>query len=226
MRDKFPNWILDCKIIQDDGSIQKEIKDFVFTIDQNCDISKILNKYRKKIEIKKKKLKKYYKLQKELQPFEIEQSIIKLKERYEKKKITKERYERKLKLKNDEKEYWEKLTEEDIENEIHEELIDNELLDDELEYYTIGDRNFIIEYIKYIICYKEVQKIKQENNNKYFVWIPSSSDNPNQSHMRLYGKIFKIENGYRGKLPMEKLFCKCGMLILEKQEIEKYNKYN
>lgn len=63
-------------------------------------------------------------------------------------------------------------------------------------------------------------KIAKESSQEYlsnaeeWVWLPSSSDNPRDSHELRYGKTYTKENP-PDTLPAEEPNCKCGMKIIK-----------
>ena len=68
-----------------------------------------------------------------------------------------------------------------------------------------------------LVLYNEVQKIKEENQGKFYRWLPSSSKEPDPEHQLLYGKIFKIGEGDKnGNMPAERY----GMAFSEEQEAQ------
>lgn len=73
-----------------------------------------------------------------------------------------------------------------------------------------------------LVLFNEVQKIKEENQGKFYRWLPSSSKEPDPEHQLLYGKIFKVGEGDKnGNMPAERYGCKCGMQILTAEEAKK-----
>lgn len=68
-----------------------------------------------------------------------------------------------------------------------------------------------------MLLYNKVKTIQEEYKDKYFIWLPSHSNNPRHSHMLFYGKKFSIRLGADGKglLPAMEWGCQCSMQILD-----------
>jgi hypothetical protein len=67
-----------------------------------------------------------------------------------------------------------------------------------------------------ILLYKYVNKIKKEYKDSYFIWLPSVSKVPRESHKAYYNRKFSMTKGADGLglLPMMEYGCKCGMEII------------
>jgi len=74
--------------------------------------------------------------------------------------------------------------------------------------------------IESLVVYSEIQRIKENNEGKYYRWLPSGAEDPDPEHQLLYGDIFLMGEGDSdGNMPGERYGCQCGMEILSNDEI-------
>ena len=68
------------------------------------------------------------------------------------------------------------------------------------------------------------QKIKEPYKSDYALWLPSSSPIKTASieHIANYGKVFKIGVGVNGDYPSKRKNCRCGIKILNNDELAEY----
>jgi hypothetical protein len=68
------------------------------------------------------------------------------------------------------------------------------------------------------------KKIKEPYKTDYAVWLPSSSPRKTASieHIANYGKVFKIGKGINGDYPSKRKNCRCGIKILNSNELADY----
>lgn len=82
-----------------------------------------------------------------------------------------------------------------------------------------GKEALLRQRIENLVVYGAVQKIKKDNEGKFYKWLPSGADNPDPQHQLLYGKIFPVGEGDgEGNMPAERYGCQCGMEILNSEE--------
>lgn len=67
--------------------------------------------------------------------------------------------------------------------------------------------------VENLVVYSQSQKLKDEHSGEYYIWLPSSSEEPRPEHQLLYGKIRKVGVG---EFPNDDYGCKCGAYFLGK----------
>lgn len=61
---------------------------------------------------------------------------------------------------------------------------------------------------------KEItKKVKEKYRGEFYVWLPSTAENPDKKHKRKYGKRYQLG---KGEAPGDREGCRCGMEILVK----------
>lgn len=82
-----------------------------------------------------------------------------------------------------------------------------------------GNEALLRQRIENLVVFGEVQRLKKDNEGKFYKWLPSGAENPDPQHQLLYGKIFKVGEGDDdGNMPAERYGCQCGMEILNSEE--------
>lgn len=58
------------------------------------------------------------------------------------------------------------------------------------------------------------KKVKQKYRGEFYTWLPSTAKNPDEKHMKKYGKRFQLG---RGEAPGDRYGCQCGLEIHVKE---------
>lgn len=91
----------------------------------------------------------------------------------------------------------------------------------------ISKQSLLKDRLENLAVYNEVQKIKEVSEGKYYRWLPSDAEHPDPEHQLLYGQIFRIGEGDKdGNMPSERYGCRCGMEILDVEDVEEFQKKN
>lgn len=73
--------------------------------------------------------------------------------------------------------------------------------------------------IESLVVYSEIQRLKEDNEGEYYIWLPSGAEDPDPQHQLLYGKKFLVGEGDGdGNMPGERYGCQCGMEILNNKK--------
>lgn len=71
--------------------------------------------------------------------------------------------------------------------------------------------------VENLVVYSQSQKLKDEHSGEYYIWLPSSSEEPRPEHQLLYGEIRKVGVG---EFPNDDYGCKCGAYFLGKNPLD------
>lgn len=71
--------------------------------------------------------------------------------------------------------------------------------------------------VENLVVYSQSQKLKDEHDGEYYIWLPSSSEEPRPEHQLLYGEIRKVGVG---EFPNDDYGCKCGAYFLGKNPLD------
>lgn len=80
---------------------------------------------------------------------------------------------------------------------------------------ALNDEKLLKQRIENLVTWNEAQEQKRDHMGEYYVWLPSSSKEPDPLHQLKYGKVFRVG---KGEFPAERLGCKCGALFLTDDE--------
>ena len=80
---------------------------------------------------------------------------------------------------------------------------------------AVNDGRLLETRLENMIIQRASEDIKKRFAGKRYVWLPSSSENPDPKHQLNYGKIFIVGEG---EMPGERWGCKCGMEILDVED--------
>lgn len=69
--------------------------------------------------------------------------------------------------------------------------------------------------VENVATQKTLESIVSKNEDKYFIWLPSSADDPRDSHQQYYGKKYKMTDPPDGIYPTQEYNCQCGMRIVD-----------
>lgn len=80
---------------------------------------------------------------------------------------------------------------------------------------ALNDEKLLKQRIENLLTWSESQEQKKDHAGEYYIWLPSSSKEPDPLHQLKYGKVFKVG---KGEFPAERFGCKCGALFLTDEE--------
>lgn len=91
----------------------------------------------------------------------------------------------------------------------------------------IEEQSLLRDRMENLVVYNEVQKIKEVATGKFYRWIPSDAEHPDPEHQLLYGKVFPVGEGDKdGNMPGERYGCRCGMELLDVEDIDEFKNKN
>jgi hypothetical protein len=69
----------------------------------------------------------------------------------------------------------------------------------------------LVQRVQNEVVFQISGEIKDQYSGEFYVWLPSSADEPDPEHQLNYGSTFQIGHG---EMPGERYGCQCGMEIL------------
>lgn len=76
---------------------------------------------------------------------------------------------------------------------------------------VLENKALLVQRVQNATVNEITKKVKEKYRGEYYVWLPSSAKNPDEKHMKKYGKRYQLG---RGEAPGDRYGCKCGMEIL------------
>lgn len=78
----------------------------------------------------------------------------------------------------------------------------------------VDDPKQLIQRVQNEVVFQVQERIADEYDGEFYIWLPSDADEPDPEHQLNYGKKFQIGVG---EMPGERYGCRCGMEILVKE---------
>lgn len=85
---------------------------------------------------------------------------------------------------------------------------------DDLEKDILRNPKLLIQRIQNELIFQISQSIRENYDGEDYEWLPSDAEEPDPEHQLNYGKIFTVGVG---KMPGDRIGCKCGMRILVRE---------
>lgn len=80
---------------------------------------------------------------------------------------------------------------------------------------ALNDEKLLKQRVENLIIWNEAQELKRDHAGELYVWLPSSSKEPDPQHQLKYGKVYQVGVG---EFPNERYGCKCGARFLTDEE--------
>lgn len=77
---------------------------------------------------------------------------------------------------------------------------------------VLNGKRLMVQRVQNAIVSEVSQEIKNSYAGDFFIWLPSTANEPDPLHQLNYGKKFRIRTAL--ELPGERFGCQCGMKIL------------
>ncbi len=75
---------------------------------------------------------------------------------------------------------------------------------------ALNDKKLMIARVQSAVLNEQTNLIKTAYRGEFYKWLPSTAANPDEKHMKKYGKIFRLG---KGEAPGDRYGCQCGMEI-------------
>ena len=79
---------------------------------------------------------------------------------------------------------------------------------------ALNKKKLMVQRVQNLAARELVSEVKKKYRGEFYVWLPSSSGNPDPEHELKYGEKFQVG---KGEAPGERPGCQCGMEILVKE---------
>ncbi len=76
---------------------------------------------------------------------------------------------------------------------------------------VLENKALLLQRVQNATIYSVTEAIKEKYFGEFYIWLPSTAENPDHKHERKYGKRYQIG---KGEMPGDRYGCKCGMEIL------------
>jgi hypothetical protein len=76
---------------------------------------------------------------------------------------------------------------------------------------ALNNHALITQRVQDTVVFSISDKIKEDYNGEFYIWLPSDAEEPDPLHQLNYGKKFQVGEGEQ---PCERFGCRCGMQIL------------
>lgn len=80
---------------------------------------------------------------------------------------------------------------------------------------ALNDEKLLKQRVENLVIWNEAQEQKRDHAGEFYVWLPSSSKEPDPQHQLKYGKVYQVGVG---EFPNERYGCKCGARFLTDEE--------
>ncbi len=82
---------------------------------------------------------------------------------------------------------------------------------------ALNEKKLLVNRVQNAVVFEIGSELKETYKGEFYIWLPSSANEPDPLHQLNYGQKFQIGVG---EAPGDRFGCQCGMEILTEQDLE------